>query len=108
MATYGTGGVTGGGDGDSFCYSTVNPGRFVLLRQVGRGNDEWTHRTLAVAAADRNRMILSVVECNGSFYLLHEGCVSMIEATTLRMVLLPLAGREDGGGYSPPGYLLDV
>ncbi|XP_039787056.1 uncharacterized protein LOC120653364 [Panicum virgatum] len=67
-----------GGAADSFI--CIGTDELVLWWRAG-GGEEWSKRTVA-AAAHRTDGIVSVVNCNGRFYILdRDGQVSLIDAT---------------------------
>jgi len=72
--------IASGGDADSFI--SIGTDHLVLWWRAG-GGEEWSKWTVAApAAAHRTDGIMSVVNCNGRFYILdRDGQVSLIDAT---------------------------
>ncbi|PVH65959.1 hypothetical protein PAHAL_1G112300 [Panicum hallii] len=72
--------IAAGGAADSFI--SIGTDKLVLWWRAG-GGEEWSKWTVAApAAAHRTDGIMSVVNCNGRFYILdRDGQVSLIDAT---------------------------
>jgi len=86
--------IASGGDADSFI--SIGTDHLVLWWRAG-GGEEWSKWTVAApAAARRTDGIMSVVNCNGRFYILdRDGQVSLIDATAPPPLLienLPVVG----------------
>jgi len=87
--------IASGGAADSFI--SIGTDKLVLWWRAAGGGEEWSKWTVAApAAARRTDGIMSVVNCNGRFYILdRDGQVSLIDATAPPPLLienLPVVG----------------
>jgi len=87
--------IASGGAADSFI--SIGTDKLVLWWRAAGGGEEWSKWTVAApAAARRTDGIMSVVNCNGRFYILdRDGKVSLIDATAPPPLLienLPVVG----------------
>ncbi|KAG2657663.1 hypothetical protein PVAP13_1KG199600 [Panicum virgatum] len=87
--------IASGGAADSFI--SIGTDKLVLWWRAAGGGEEWSKWTVAApVAARRTDGIMSVVNCNGRFYILdRDGQVSLIDATAPPPLLienLPVVG----------------